>query len=221
MAREKIINLACKISRVKRGSKDEIKPEYPEYKILEPIVTDEMADVAMFLKFRQPQSAEEIAAQCGKSVEETSRLLWELAVAGVAIVNKKDGVDKYWHDVWVPGHMEMIVNNKENVRKYPQVGEAFDAYGKRRGPKTAGNFPVGTGVMRVIPIQKALDEGTRHASYEEVSKYLNEATIFSVSDCSCRTSREVMGEGCGHLKEDMCIQLGHAAEYYIRTGRGR
>ena len=221
MAREKIINLACKISRVKRGSKDEIKPEYPEYKILEPIVTDEMADVAMFLKFRQPQSAEEIAAQCGKSVEETSRLLWELAVAGVAIVNKKDGVDKYWHDVWVPGHMEMIVNNKENVRKYPQVGEAFDAYGKRRGPKTAGNFPVGTGVMRVIPIQKALDAGTRHASYEEVSKYLNEATIFSVSDCSCRTSREVMGEGCGHLKEDMCIQLGHAAEYYIRTGRGR
>jgi NADPH-dependent glutamate synthase beta subunit-like oxidoreductase/ferredoxin len=30
-----------------------------------------------------------------------------------------------------------------------------------------------------------------------------------------------MGEGCGHLKEDMCIQMGHAAEYYIRTGRGR
>jgi NADPH-dependent glutamate synthase beta subunit-like oxidoreductase len=30
-----------------------------------------------------------------------------------------------------------------------------------------------------------------------------------------------MGEGCGHLKEDMCIQMGHAAEYYMRTGRGR
>jgi len=30
-----------------------------------------------------------------------------------------------------------------------------------------------------------------------------------------------MGEGCGHLKEDMCIQMGHAAEYYIRTNRGR
>lgn len=221
MAREKILDLANKISRVKRGSKDEIKPEYPEYYVLEPIVTDNMADVAMFLKFREPQSAEEIAAQCGKSIEETSKLLWDLAMAGVAIVNNKDGVDKYWHDVWVPGHMEMIVNNKENVRKYPQLAKAFDAYGKRRGPKTAGNFPVGTGVMRVIPIQKALDAGTRHASYEEVAKYLNEATIFSVSDCSCRTAREIMGEGCGHLKEDMCIQLGHAAEYYIRTGRGR
>jgi len=30
-----------------------------------------------------------------------------------------------------------------------------------------------------------------------------------------------MGEGCGHLKEEMCIQLDHAAEYYIKTGRGR
>ena len=30
-----------------------------------------------------------------------------------------------------------------------------------------------------------------------------------------------MGEGCGHLKEEMCIQMGSGAEYYIRTGRGR
>ena len=170
MAREKILDLANKISRVKRGSKDEIKPEYPEYYVLEPIVTDDMADVAMCLKLRVPQSAEEIAKQCGKSVEETSKLLWELAMAGVAIVNKKDGVDKYWQDVWVPGHMEMIVNNKENVKKYPQLAKAFDAYGKRRGPKTAGNFTVGPGVMPVIPLQKAIDADTRHASYEEVSK---------------------------------------------------
>ncbi|MFQ3546789.1 MAG: FAD-dependent oxidoreductase [Termitinemataceae bacterium] len=221
MAREKILDLANKISRVKKGSKDEIKPEYPEYYILDPIVTDDMADVALHLEFRNPQSAAEIAQKCGKPIEETERLLWECAVAGVAFVNKKDGVDKYWHDLWVPGHMEIIVNNKENVKKYPQLAKAFDAYGKRRGPKTAGNFPVGTGVMRVIPIEQSIDGESRRASYEEVSKYLNENTIFSVSDCSCRTSREVMGEGCGHLKEDMCIQMGHAAEYYIRTGRGR
>jgi hypothetical protein len=117
--------------------------------------------------------------------------------------------------------MEMMVNNKENVKKYPQIGKAFDDYGKLRGPKASGNVPVGGGPMRVIPIEQSISGETRRASYEEVSKYLNENTIFSVSDCSCRTSREVMGEGCGHLKEDMCIQLGHAAEYYIRTGRGR
>ena len=45
--------------------------------------------------------------------------------------------------------------------------------------------------------------------------------MFIVPALSCRTERELMGEGCGHLKEDMCIQMGNAAEYYIKTGRGR
>lgn len=221
MVKEKVLDLANKISRTKRGSKSEIKPEDPEYKILEPVVTEEMAEVALCLELRKPKSAEEVAALCCKSAEETEKILWELAVAGVCFVNKIDGVDKYWHDLWIPGHMEMMVNNKENVKKYPQIAEAFEAYGRVRGPRTAGNFPVGMGLMRVIPIEQSIMGETRRASYEEVSKYLNENIIFSVSDCSCRTSREVMGEGCGHLKEDMCIQMGHAAEFYIRTGRGR
>jgi NADPH-dependent glutamate synthase beta subunit-like oxidoreductase len=221
MAKEKVLDLANKISRKKRGSKDEITADRPEYKILEPVVTEEMAEAALCLGLREPRTAEEIALMCGKSVVETEKLLWQLAVDGVAFVNKIDGVDKYWHDIWVPGHMEMMVNNKENVKKYPQIAAAFDEYGKVNGPKAAGIFPVGSGPMRVIPIEQAIKGETRKASYEEVSKYLNENTIFSVSDCSCRTSREIMGEGCGHLKEDMCIQMGHAAEYYIRTGRGR
>lgn len=219
--KQKVLEFANKVSRKKMGSKAGIKATDPEYMILEPVVTDEMAEVALCLEMRKPQTVEEVAALCGKPVEITSKLLWELSLAGVCFVNKIDGVDKYWYDTWVPGIMEMMTNNKENVKKYPQIAEAFEAYGRVRGAITAGNFPVGIGLMRVIPIESAIDGNSRKASYEEVSKYLNDNTIFSVSDCSCRTAREVMGEGCGHLKEDMCIQMGHAAEYYIRTGRGR
>jgi len=219
--REKILELANHLNRTKTGSKSGIKYGDPEYMILEPAVTDDMADAAMFLGFRKRQTAAEIAAQCGKTVEETEKLLWELAMAGICFVNEIDGVDKYWVDLWVPGIMEMMANNYENVAKYPQIAEAFNAYGIVRGAGTAGQFPVGLGLMRVIPIEQSIAAETRKASYEEVSGYLNENTVFSVSDCACRTVRESMGEGCGHLKEDMCIQLGHAAEYYIRTGRGR
>lgn len=221
MVQERVLDLANHINRSKRGSKSEIRPENPEYIILEPVVSNEMAEVGLCLELRKPKSAEDIAPLCGKSVEETSKLLWELAVAGICFVNEIDGVDKYWLETWIPGVMEMMVNNKENVKKYPQIAKAFEEYGRVRGPKTVGNFPVGKGLMRVIPIEKSIEAETRKASYEEVSKYLNENKIFSVSDCACRTAREVMGEGCGHLKEDMCIQMGHAAEYYIRTGRGR
>lgn len=221
MLKEKVLDLANHINRSKRGSKSGIKAEDPEYMILEPVVSEEMAEVGLFLELRNPKSAEDIAPLCGKAIEKTSKLLWDLAVAGVCFVNKIDGVDKYWLETWIPGVMEMMVNNKENVKKYPQIAEAFEAYGRVRGPKTAGNFPVGKGLMRVIPIEQAIKGETRKASYEEVSKYLNENDKFSVSDCSCRTARAVMGEGCGHLKEDICIQMGHAAEYYIRTGRGK
>lgn len=221
MVKEKVLDLANHISRKKRGSKDEIKATDPEYLILEPVVTEEMAEVVLCMEIRKKVTAKDIAPLCGKTVERTAELLLELAEIGVCFVNEIDGEDTFWYETWVPGIMEMMVNNKKNVEKYPQIARAFEAYGRVRGPKTAGNFPVGVGLMRVIPIEHAIEGETRRASYEEVSKYLNDNDIFTVSDCSCRTAREVMGEGCGHLKEDMCIQMGHAAEYYIRTNRGR
>ncbi|WP_281532411.1 FAD-dependent oxidoreductase [Anaerocolumna aminovalerica] len=221
MVNRKVLELANHISRKKMGSKSGIIETDPEYLILEPVVTEEMAEVALCMEIRKKSTAAELAPLCGKPVKKTEKLLWELAKAGVCFVNQINGVDNYWYDTWVPGIMEMMVNNKENVKKYPQIAEAFEAYGRVRGPKTTGAFPVGVGLMRVIPIEQAIDGETRRATYEEVSKYLNDNHIFSVSDCSCRTAREAMGEGCGHLKEDMCIQMGHAAEYYIRTGRGR
>ncbi|QUM76579.1 FAD-dependent oxidoreductase [Moritella sp. 24] len=221
MGKDKVLDLANKISRVKRGSRAGITFDDPEYKIYSPWMSEDVAEVTLCLKLREKMSAAEVASICGKPEEEVTQLLWESAVGGAAFVNNIDGVDMYWVDIWVPGHMEMVVNNKELIQKYPELGEAFDAFGKKKGPLAAGNIPVGSGPMRVIPIETSIDGETRNASYEEVSKYLNDNDVFSLSDCACRTSREAMNEGCGHLKEDICIQMGHAAEYYIRTGRGR
>jgi len=221
IVKQKVLEFANKVQGKKVGQKGAVTSDDPRYYIMEPVVTDEMAEVALCMDFRKPKSVAELAKLCGKSEELTEKLAFELAVAGVCFVNNKDGVDKYWYDTWVPGIMEMMVNNKENVKKYPQIALAFEHYGRLLGPKSVGKFPMGVGVMRVIPVEKAIQGETRRASYEEISKYLDENDVFTVSDCSCRTSREEMGEGCGHLKEDMCIQMGHAAEYYIRTGRGR
>lgn len=219
--KEKVLQFANQVSNNKPGSRGWFNENDARYRILEPVVTDEMAEVLLCMKMRTKATAKELAPLCNKTLERTRELLLELADIGVVFVNEINGVDTFWYETWVPGIMEMMVNNKENVRKYPQIAESFSAYGIENGPRSTGSFPTGVGLMRVIPIETAIDGETRRASYEEVSKYLNDNDIFSVSDCSCRTSREIMGEGCGHLKEDMCIQMGHAAEYYIRTGRGR
>lgn len=223
--RKNIMTLANIIGRkkdgVEPGGKGSYKWDDPEYVILEAGVTDEMAEVGIALGSYTKKSAAEVATIVGKPEDYCHEQLMKFAWYGGCFVNNIDGVDQFWTETWIPGTMEMIVNNAEVVKKYPIVSYAMEAYGRVRGAMSAGSFPPGVGLMRVIPIEQAISGETRRASYEEVSKYLNENTIFTVSDCSCRTDREVMGEGCGHLKEDMCIQMGHAAEYYIRTGRGR
>lgn len=221
LKKEKILALANHIGRKKPGSKAEYDFDAPEYYILEPVVTDEMAEVCMTMAIREVVTAVEAAQRCKKSEADAHRLLLELADIGVCFVGTRDGEDIFWYDTWVPGIMEMMVNHPTNPIKYPQIAEAFEAYGRVRGSNTAGMAPVGVGLMRVIPIEQAIDSNSHRASYEEISKYVEQHSIFTVSNCSCRVAREIMGEGCGHLKEDMCIQMGHAAEYYIRTGRGR
>ncbi len=116
MIKEKVLDLANHISNKKRGSKNEIKATDPEYMILEPVVTNEMAEVALCMEIRKKVTAKEIASLCGKTLEETTKLLLELAEAGVCFVNEVDGIDIFWYDTWVPGIMEMMVNNKKMLK---------------------------------------------------------------------------------------------------------
>lgn len=220
---EKVLKFADQVGRRKYGTKSSYTYEDPEYRILACVMTDEEADVAMGMTFRIPRSAAEVSQITGIDEATCKRCLNELQDKGVCFVNNIEGVDKYWYDTWVPGTMEMVMGSKRNHVPgiQEEVARAFNDYGIVRGPSSSGAFPVGVGLMRVIPIERAIDGNTHAASYEEVSHYIEQNTVFCVSDCSCRTVRESLGEGCGHLKEDMCIQMGHAAEYYIRSGKGR
>lgn len=221
MVKKKVLQLANKIAAGITGGVVRVKPTDPEYKILEPVTTDEMAEVALHLEIRKYKTVEEVAKLCGKPVDEVEKLLYKMAVDGSIKVEQEHGIDKYCLELFVPGVMEYMVANRANVEKYPVIAECFEEYTRKLGGLMAGNLPVGTGVMRVIPIESAIEGDTKRASYEEITYLLNKHEVFSVADCACRTSMRVIGEGCGHKVEEMCIQLGPAAEYYIRTGKGR
>jgi len=221
MVKQKVLQLANKINSGITGGIVKVKPTDPEYRILEPVVTDEMAEIALHLEIRKPKSVKEIAALCKKNVEEVDEILFQMAVDGVIKVEEEHGVNNYFLELYVPGVMEYMVANKANVEKYPVIAECFEEYTRKLGALMAGNIPIGLGVMRVIPIESAIEGDTKRASYEEIAYLLNKHEVFSACDCACRTSMRVIGEGCGHTVEGMCIQLGPAAEYYIRTGRGK
>lgn len=221
MVKKKVLEMANKIAAGITGGLIKVKPEDPEYRIFEPLVTDEMAEVALCLEIRKFKSVKEVAAKCGKPADEVEKMLYQMAVDGVIKLETIDGIDKYCLELFVPGCMEYMVDNKANLEKYPVLGECFEEYTRKLGALMAGNIPVGLGVMRVIPVQSAIDGDTRKASYEEIEYLLNKHDVFAVTDCACRASMRVIGQGCGHRVEDICLRLGSAAEYYIRTGKGK
>ncbi|WP_435413757.1 FAD-dependent oxidoreductase [Ruthenibacterium intestinale] len=218
--RKNILKLAKKIS----GSVAmlvKLDENAPEYKVLNCVVTDEMAEVALALELRKPLPLETIAKRCGKTLEETKKQMDRLTEVGVVIFHSENGVDVFELPVFVPGVMEKMMNNRAQCEKHPEIPAAFEEYARLRGELLSPKLPVGASPMRVIPIQSAIDGDSHSVPYEQVATILNKSTRFAVADCSCRTSRRLLGQGCGHLEKDMCLQLNSGAEYCIRTGRAR
>lgn len=223
--RKKIVKLA-KLAGGTAGMLNKIDENAPEYYALECCVTDEEADAALLLKWRTETPISELQekakAKLGYSPEKTHKLLLGLAEKGVLRVNKNaKGEDCFFIQTFAPGILEMLVGNKELVEKYPQIARAFEEYTRIRMASLSPMLPNGTGLMRVIPIERTIDGTSQVADVERLSYYIDKYDIYSVAPCSCRRTRRMMGEGCGHLEQDMCIQMGKGAEYFIRMGRAR
>jgi NADPH-dependent glutamate synthase beta subunit-like oxidoreductase/NAD-dependent dihydropyrimidine dehydrogenase PreA subunit len=217
----KVLALANKIQAALTGGFPRVKPTDPEYRILEPVTSDEEAELALHLEVRKPLSIAEIAKRAKRTPAEVDRVLFQMAVIGSVKFEREGNENKYFLEIFVPGVMEYMVANKELVAKYPVIAECFEEYTRKAGALMAGNIPLGLGAMRVIPIGSSIDGDSKRASYEEIETLLNKHTIFAVGDCPCRKTMHSKGQGCGHTYKDICLILGQGAEYYIRTKRGK
>ena len=220
--RPKIVKLAKVIGGVS-GMVVKIDENAPEYYCMANIVSDDEADIAIAAGLRKERTAEYLAKKVGKTVEEIKPLLDNLVYYGIfrRTFDEKLGEDVYFMQIFAPGILEMMVNNKELMAAHPEVGRAFEEYTRVRMQLLGPVLPNGYGLMRVIPVESAIKDIPGVSDYEKLSYYLNKYDTFSVSPCSCRASRTSIGDGCGHLDEDMCVQMGKGAEHYIRSGRAR
>ena len=218
--RPNILKLATKIS-LESLTYTGITYDDPEYKLLEPIVDDDMCQIMMHMRLEANRTAEEIARRAKKDLDFTMQQLEKLKVAGVIRTREVEGKLCWYYPIWVPGIMEGVLSNREQCDKYPVLGECFERYTRERVSMLAPFMDVGMNLMRVIPVQSAIENNSRKASYDEVHKLIEDAWAVSVGPCSCRRARRLMGEGCGHLEEDMCMYLNDNAKNYSETGAHR
>ncbi len=220
--RPKIVKLAKVIGGIS-GAVVKIDENAPEYYSMANIVSDDEADIAIAAGLRKERTAAYLAKKVGKTVAEIQSSLDNLVEYGIfrRTYSEEYGEDTYFMQIFAPGILEMMVNNQKLLHDHPEVGRAFEEYTRLRMEMMGPLLPEGYGLMRVVPVEDAIKDIPGVSPYEKLSYYLDKYDTFSVSPCSCRSSRTSIGDGCGHLDEEMCIQMGKGAEHYIRTGRAR
>ena len=221
--RPNILKLATKIS-LESLTYTGITYKDPEYRILAPIVDDDMCRVMMHMRLETNRTVEDIAKRCHESEAFVQEQIDKLIIAGIVRSRKVGSLDCYYYPIWVPGIIEGILTNKEQCERYPDIGYCFEEYARRRPEMVAPAFnsgKLGMFMMRVMPVMSAIENNTKTASYDEIATLIENATAISVGPCSCRRSRRLMGEGCGHLEEDMCMYLNDNAINYSKTGAHR
>lgn len=221
--RELILKLGQKITD-RIGHK--VTVDDPEYWGLAGVITDEMAEVALAMKVRKPITSKEVAKRCGKDLKRTEELLQEMSVIGLLEYNweNEDRHKQYVLPMFVPGCAEFMNMNKEQVEAHPEIAQLFNQMSRLPLEKVTPMVPLGgAGIgMHVIPVEKAIPTEQQSVSIEHISHWVQKYKgKYAVGACSCRRSRRIQGEGCGHLEEDMCIGVGDMADYLVETNKGR
>ena len=218
--RPNILALASKIS-LESLTYTGITYSDPEYRILDPIVDDDMCSVMMRMRLETDFTVEDLAKKTRKSVEFVQTQCDKLVAAGVIRTRERHGALCYYYPIWVPGIMEGILSNREQCDAHPELGACFEEYTRIRVGMLAPVLGNGVNFMRVMPVMSAIENNTHKASYDELSTLIEKAWAISVGPCSCRRSRRLMGEGCGHLEEDMCLYLNDNAVSFSKSGEHR
>lgn len=194
-----------------------------EYIFFDRMLSDEMVDFLLKMKLRRPYYIKDLAALENMSVEKTAKLADEMVHIGIIeYTSDDDGVDMVQLPVFAPGAMENTVMEKWRTDKYQETAPAFLNYILDLQKKISNLVPMGSALMRAIPVEKAIENEPRKAKYEEVSYWLDKAgTSIAVAPCECRKLRRMCEEGTADLEGEWCIELGKYAESCIRVGKAR
>ena len=218
--RENLIKLCEKIN----DGHYKITPDCAEYRVFEQWITDEQIAVMMALTSMKPAFVPLIARKAGLSVKRTREVLHEITDIGlvVQVVVPKVGLEIYLLPPYTPGIFEFLLINEKFCLAHPEIAYAFHQHATTSQIEHAPNTPMGAGIMRVIPVESAIPADAQQIDNERCSKYIEDNDgHLSVTPCQCRRVRRLMGEGAGDLDEGLCIFMGHVADMFNRTGKGR
>ena len=202
----------------------------PEYWGLDGVMTDEMVGVALKMGVRKPKTIEQLMKLTKMERQPLQKLLDDMSWLGIIEYNWEnlDGKNpahekRYILPLFVPGSAEFLNMRRSQINEHPEVAAFFERMTMLPLEKITPMVPPGgAGIgMHVIPVEKAIETEQEAIGLEKISYWLHKYEgKYAKSMCSCRASRDKLGEGCGDDVENWCIAVGDMADYVVQTQRG-
>jgi electron transport complex protein RnfB len=181
--------------------------------ILRILFTPDEVAIAIHMRYA-PKSVEAIAEAAGLSPEETAQKLETMADKVVITSREKEGKKQYSLVPTIPGLFEFPFMQGGGTPMHEKLGKLWEEYhAESLGAGFAGNP---TPLMRVIPIEDAIEGGTKIHPYEEASKLVDQQSYLAVTECACRVSVK----GCDRPK-DVCLVFGSPAKFLVEKNHAR
>ena len=234
---KKLIKLCRKITDVVPHKLFGMTTEDPEYWGLREVLTEEMIDALLKMKQRKHYVFEELLEMNSKYKDDPikfQKLLDDMSMVGILEYDYgnnyawdhpiKDApkVKRYMLSYFVPGSAELMNSTVDRIAKNPAVAYLFE---RMTFVPLAGITemlpPGGGGVgMHVIPVEKAIEHEQKSLDVEHISHWMKKYEgHLAAGICSCRASRNMLGDGCIDDTDDWCVQFGDMADYAVETGR--
>ena len=201
-----------------------MKENHMDFWILDRLLTKE--EVKFMLSFKKRRTGlvtKELAERNNMSEEEAQKIIDHLLWIGILEQNR-DNADQhiqYWIPKWVVGSGEYMVEHPTLADEHPEVATMFNLAPQEPLELAAKLVPPGgAGIgMHVIPVEKAIDAGTKSVSVEHLSHWLQKNDKFCTMVCACRKAQRYRGEGVGDIEGYMCIGVGDIAEFLVESGK--
>ena len=204
---------------------DAIKPSYPDFWILDKLLTNE--EIKFLLNFGQRRvdkcTVEELARRNNMSVKEAYEMAEGICRKGLLEYDRENenNEKQYFIQIWVVGSAEYLMMTPDVTDKFPEAATLFNYathYPFSKGIHMLPPGGAGNG-MHTIPVEKAIDGASQSVAVEKISHWLEKYDKFALVTCVCRKQQRMRGEGGAELEDYWCIALGDMAEYLVETGK--
>jgi NAD-dependent dihydropyrimidine dehydrogenase PreA subunit len=192
-------------------------PEF--YDLIKELFTKEETTVFNAIP-KEYHPASVIAGNLGRSEDDVSKILEEMADKGLVVAGGFEGTF-FYGTTTLDNILDFQFMRGTNTGRDKKIAKLHHAYKKAvdaaLGPPVV-TFPT----TRVIPINRKIKTGNTVHTYQQVASYIDKYDPLAVSTCYCRQEAKLIDENDICEKPfETCMTFGMAAQFIIDRGIGR